>query len=74
MNNIPKPKDKTFWMIILVYVLIFVGMYRLGMSIIEKHELENAARAVLETPDLTKGMCPLGYESLPPVEPELPKP
>lgn len=75
MNNMPKPKDKAFWLIIALYALILVGMYRLGTSVIEKRELDHAARAVLETPDLTKGMCcPLEYEPLPPIEPELPKP
>ena len=74
MNKLPKPKDITFWLIIAAYALILVGVYKLGMSTIEKRELDHAARAVLETPDLTKGMCPSGYEPLPPIEPELPKP
>lgn len=70
----PKPKDKAFWLIIIAYALILVGVYKLGMSSIEKRQMVHDARAVLETPDLTKGMCPSGYEPLPPVEPELPKP
>jgi hypothetical protein len=71
----PKPKDKAFWIIIIVYALILVGVYRLGISAIEKREMVHAARETLETPDLTEGMCcPSEYEPLPPIEPELPKP
>lgn len=71
----PKPKDKTFWLIILGYALILVSVYKLGTSIIEKRQMVHAARAVLETPDLTKGMCcPSECETLPTVEPALPNP
>jgi hypothetical protein len=72
MNKLPKPKDKAFWLIIAFYILILVGMYRLGISVIEKRELDHAARAVMETPDLTKNLCPDCY--LPPIEPPLPEP
>lgn len=72
--KMPKPKDKAFWLIILGYALILVAVYKLGTSAIEKKQMVHDARAVLETPDLTKGMCPSGWETLPPVEPELPKP
>jgi hypothetical protein len=72
MNNMPKPKDKAFWVIIILYILILVGMYRLGTSVIERRELDHAARAVMETPDLTKNLCPDCY--LPPIEPPLPEP
>ena len=69
----PKPKDKAFWLIIIGYALILVCVYKLGTSAIEKRQMIHNARAVLETPDLTEGMCPSGYEPLPPVEPPLPK-
>jgi hypothetical protein len=72
--KMPKPKDKAFWLIILGYALILVATYKLGTSAIEKRQMHHAARAVLETPDLTKGMCPSGWEPLPPVEPALPQP
>jgi hypothetical protein len=72
--KMPKPKDKAFWLIIIGYALILVATYKLGTSAIEKKQMVHDARAVLETPDLTEGMCPSGWEPLPPVEPALPKP
>lgn len=66
--KMPKPKDKAFWLIIIVYALILFGTYRLGTSAIEKKQMHHDARAVLETPDLTKGLPPSGWEQLPPVD------
>ena len=72
--KMPKPKDKAFWLIIIVYVLILAGTYKLGTNDIEKRQMVHDARAVLETPNLTEGMCPSGWEPLPPVEPALLQP
>lgn len=58
----------------IVYGCIFILFALSCNRILEKKEMVRSARAVLETPDLTKDMCPSGWEPLPPVEPELPKP
>lgn len=58
----------------IVYGCIFILFALSCNRILDKREMVRSARAVLETPDLTKGMCPSGWETLPSVEPELPKP
>lgn len=70
-TNMIKPKDKAFWLIIAGYILLLVATYKLGMYAIEERELRKAARETLDTPDLTKNLCPDCF--LPPIEPPLPE-
>jgi hypothetical protein len=58
----------------LIYGCIFILFVLSCNRILDKREMVRSARAVLETPDLTKGVCPSGWEYLPPVEPALPEP
>jgi hypothetical protein len=58
--------------IILIAAIIYTAIFILAgfgcANLLDKREMKRSARAVLETPDLTKGLPPSDWEPLPPVD------
>jgi hypothetical protein len=52
----------------IIYTIIFILAGFGCAHLLDKREMNRSARAVLETPDLTKGLPPSDWEQLPPVD------
>lgn len=63
------PKTKIIIFIAaIIYTIIFILAGFGCAHLLNKREMVRSARAVLETPDLTKGLPPSDWEQLPPVK------